>query len=247
MNLKHYNNTQDRVGAFLGQGLVALGAWSEVLGHGHIGGSLEDNQWGRGGLMATGQWSQAAHVLRKLFSSFTNSRSVTDNSVGSSPTDRALMSRWSTQFLLPEQSTFDGLFYSKQSPSTLGMFLNPSKENQEFFLYNTNEGAPSTLSPTYFWVQFCVDYFYLCTWDAKWTTPDFPAANKGWSLWFSIFKNGHVPPTPIHKVEIKIVCMKICKELLVGNSWKVLEPRDFKSPSLCKKFSKKNLGLLKSL
>lgn len=40
-----------------------------------------------GRLMAIGQQSQAAEVLRKLFSSFTNSRSVTENSVSSSPTD----------------------------------------------------------------------------------------------------------------------------------------------------------------
>lgn len=65
------------------------------------------------------------------------------------------MSRWSTQFLLPEQSTFDDLLYSKQSLVQVlwECFAIQAKKIKKFFSdadSNTNEGALSTLSLAYF-------------------------------------------------------------------------------------------------
>lgn len=198
MNLQHYiNTTRDKTG--LGHSWdkswwpwgPEVRSWAMVI--------LEDPG---GQPMREAQWQQVSGVkqlvLRKLFWSSTDSRSVTEDSVGSSPTDWALMSRWSTQFLLPEQSTFDDLLYSEQSLVQVlwECFAIQVKKIKKFFSdadSNTNEGALSTLSLTYFWVQFCLDYFYLCTWDAKWTTPDFSAANRGGRSWFSIFKNQRFP------------------------------------------------------
>lgn len=159
MTLKHYINTiRDKTG--LGH------SWAMAGGPGDLKrGSGPWPYWRiPGGQPVREAWLQKVSgvkqlVLRKLFSSFTNSRSVTENSVSSSPTDWALMSRWSTQFLLPEQSTFDDLLYSKQSLVQVlwECFAIKAKKIRKFFSVadsNANEDAPSTLSPTNFRVKF---------------------------------------------------------------------------------------------
>lgn len=200
MNLKHYiNTTRDKTG--LGHSWdkswwpwgPEVRSWAVVI--------LED-PWRttrEGGPMATGQWSQAAgaeeiililHWLQEYYW-----RLCRLQSHGLSPYEQVEHTISSPR---AEYIWWFTLLWTESGPSTLGMFCNPSSDADS----NTNEGALSTLSLTHFWVQFCLDYFYLCTWDAKWTTPDFSAANRGGSSWFSIFKNQHVSPLPMHKMEI---------------------------------------------
>lgn len=203
MNLQHYiNTTRDKTG--LGHSWdkswwpwgPEVRSWAMAI--------LED-PWRttcEGGPMATGQWSQAAgaeeiililHWLQECYW-----RLCRLQSHGLSPYEQV-------EHTISSPRAEHLMIYFTLNRVLWECFAIQAKKIKTFFSdadSNTNEGALSTLSLTYFWVQFCLDYFYLCTWDAKWTTPDFSAANRGGRSWFSIFKNQHVSPIPMHKMEI---------------------------------------------
>lgn len=190
MNLKRYiNTTRDKTGLghSWGKGWPP-GPWSEVLGHCHPGGSLEDNQGGRpdhNWWVESSSWCWGNYFHPSL------SPGVLLKTVSASvPQTEPLWAGEAHNFC--SQSRAHLMIYSKQNlVQVLWEYFAIQAKNIRKFLSdadsNTNEGASSTLSSTCFLVQFSLDYFYLCTWDAKWTTPDFPTANKGGSLWFSNF------------------------------------------------------------
>lgn len=148
------------------------------------------------------------------------------------------MSRWSTLFLLPEQSTFDDLCCSKESLVQVlwECLAIQAKKIRKLFSIILMKVHPVLSALLIFESSFVLIFSIFVHGMQNEPCQTFPLPTKVAVRDLVFLKINMFPPIPIHEVEIKIVCMKICKELLVRNSWKVLEPRDSKSQCLCKKF-----------